>query len=232
MSPLSHRTRRTLWAVIAAMAVVAAVLVFTTPPDVKLGAMLRLVLFHGASTWVNLGTFTLAGALGVGALLGMKRLVPYGEAFRWISLPLWGVNTVLGLLSMQLIWGGILWDEPRLSMTFYVLAASVIVVAVQLIFGLPKLSALFDALLAAGLWTAVLVLPNLFHPDSPVFNSENVRIVGSFLGQVAAVGVIAGCAAVLIARRRQDDDGAGAGVREPAPEPAPVGAVEADGPSR
>lgn len=232
MSSLSHRTRRMLWAVIAVSTVAAAVLVFTTPPDVKLGAMLRLVLFHGASTWVNLGTFTLAGVLGFGTLLGVTRLVPYGEAFRWISLPLWGVNTVLGLVSMQLIWGGILWDEPRLAMTFYVLAASVIVVAVQLIFGLPKLSALFDALLAAGLWTAVLVLPNLFHPDSPVFNSDNLRIVGSFLGQVAVVGVIAGCAAVLIARRHRRDDDTGAGVREPAPEPAPVGAAEAEGSSR
>ncbi len=232
MSPLSHRTRRTLLLIMAVSAAVAAALVFTTPPDVKLGVMLRLVLFHGASTWVNLGTFTLAGVLGIGVVLGVKRFVSYGEAFRWISLPLWGMNTVLGLLSMQLIWGGILWDEPRLSMTFYILAASVIVVAVQLIFGLPRLSALFDALLAAGLWTAVLVLPNLFHPDSPVFNSENLRIVGSFLGQVAAIAVFAACAAVLIARRHRRDDGTGAGVREPAPEPAPVGAMEADGSSR
>jgi hypothetical protein len=112
---------------------------------------------------------------------------------------------VLGLLSMKIIWGGVLWREPRLLMTFGILAAAVIILAVQLIFDHPKAPATLDALLAAALWFLVLVLPNLFHPDSPVFSSGNVAYIGGFLGMVATLAGMAGIIATLIARRRRPE---------------------------
>jgi hypothetical protein len=87
-------------------------------------------------------------------------------------------------------------------MTFGLLAASVIILALQLVFDLPKLTAALDALLAGALWFLVLVLPNLFHPDSPVFASENTAYVYGFFGMVASISAIAICVVVLVARRR------------------------------
>ena len=195
------RLRNILSAAMVMLAVLMGVLIMIIPPDEKLGGMVRLVMTHGASTWVNMATFTLAGLLGVAFVLGNAPARRWGEAFRWISLPLWTINSALGLLSMKLIWGGILWDEPRLWMTFGLLAASVAVVAMQLVFDLPKLTAVLDALLAGSLWALVLLLPNLFHPDSPVFSSGNWAFIGPFLGIVAALLGIALVIATLIVRR-------------------------------
>jgi hypothetical protein len=118
---------------------------------------------------------------------------------------LWTINTVLGVLSMQLIWGGILWDEPRLMMTFALEVAAIVILAVQLIFDHPKVPAVLDALLATALWGMVLLLPNMFHPDSPVFSSGNWEYIGRFFGMVITLTGIAVCIATLIARREHTD---------------------------
>lgn len=203
--PLTRTARIGLVAAIPIAAIACVVSVLSIPPDERLGTMVRFVMFHGASTWVNMGTFTLAGVLGLAFILGATRLGRWGEAFRWLSLPLWGINTVLGILSMQLIWGGILWDEPRLIMTFGLLAGSVVILAVQLIVDHPKLPAALDAVLAAMLWFLVLVLPNLFHPDSPVFNSDNAVYIYAFLGMVASLAVAALVIVTLVARRKHPE---------------------------
>ncbi|TDB37708.1 MAG: hypothetical protein D9V44_06515 [Actinobacteria bacterium] len=201
MRPIAPKTRTALVVgiVVAVLACVAAVLL--TPPDEKLGAMVRFVMFHGASTWVNMATFTLAGGFGIAFLLGKGGAGRWGEALRWVSLPLWTINSILGLLSMQLIWGGILWTEPRLAMTFGVLAGALAIFAVQMLADAPKVTAALDAVLAAALWALVLILPNLFHPDSPVFQSGNWAFIGGFLGMVASIAVVAFLTTTLIARR-------------------------------
>ncbi|MGB4441325.1 MAG: hypothetical protein WBJ62_03765 [Coriobacteriia bacterium] len=203
--PLPKNVRIALVALIALSAVTCVISVLSIPPDERLGTMVRFVMFHGASTWVNMGTFTLAGLLGLAFTFGASKLGRWGEAFRWFSLPLWTVNTILGILSMQLIWGGILWTEPRLLMTFGLLAASVVILAIQLIFDHPKVPAVLDAVLAAALWYLVLALPNLFHPDSPVFSSENPAYIYGFFGMVGSIAVAALAIITLVARRKHPE---------------------------
>jgi len=90
--PLAKTTRSVLYAAITIAVAGCAVSILSIPPDARLGTMVRFVMFHGASTWVNMGTFTLAGVLGFGTLLGVTRLVPYGEAYSGPRQP----NTDLG----------------------------------------------------------------------------------------------------------------------------------------
>lgn len=198
---LSKTARTALVAAIPLAVVACAVAILSIPPDARLGTMVRFVMFHGASTWVNMATFTLAGLFGLAYVAGLRRALRWGQAFRWISLPLWGVNTVLGLLSMEWLWGDILWREPRLLMTFGLLAGALVILAMQLIVDNPTVPAVLDALLAGSLWFMVLVLPNLFHPDSPVFGSENPAFVVGFLGMVGSLAVIAMAIVTLVAKR-------------------------------
>jgi hypothetical protein len=186
-----------------AAAALCAVSVLSIPPAIGLGYGVRLAMFHGASTWVNMATFTLAGAAGAAYLLGRTRLRAWGEAFRWVSLPLWTVNTVLGIVSMKVLWGAILWDEPRLLMSFGLLGGALVVFAVQMIFDSPRHPAVLDGLLAATLWVLVLVLPNLFHPDSPVFASGDEYLRG-FCGMVGSPAVSACAGGGLLGSRRQE----------------------------
>lgn len=203
--PLSSKARTLLFAVIVLAVVACVVSILAIPPDERLGTMVRFVMFHGASTWVNMGTFTLSGVLGLAFIFGAGKLGRWGEALRWFSLPLWTVNTILGILSMKLIWGGILWNEPRLLMTFGLLAGSIVILAMQLIVDHPKVPAALDAVLAAALWFLVLVLPNLFHPDSPVFNSENPVYIYAFFGMVGSIAAAAAAVVTLVARRKHPE---------------------------
>ncbi len=199
--PLAKTTRTVLYAAIAIAAAGCTVSILSIPPDARLGTMVRFVMFHGASTWVNMGTFTLAGIFGIAYVLGVGGALRWAEAFRWFSLPLWAVNTVLGIVSMQLLWGGILWNEPRLLMTFGILAAAIVILALQLVFDQPRVPAALDALLAGALWYLVLVLPNLFHPDSPVFSSGDPAYIVGFFGMVGSIAVAALAVVIMVARR-------------------------------
>lgn len=204
---LSRNVRAALAAVIVLSLAGCAAWALSIPPDARLGKMVRFVMFHGASTWVNMATFALAGLFGIAQLLGFARARAWGEAFRWFSLPLWAFNAVLGIVSMKLLWGGILWEEPRLLMTFGVLAGSVIVLAMQLIFDDPRVPAVLDALLGGALWYLVAALPNLFHPESPVFSSGDPAYIHGFFGMVATLAIAALSLVTLIAQRRRQESG-------------------------
>lgn len=199
--------RKTALAILVVLILVAAVAcivaVMAIPPDAKIGMWVRFTMFHGASTWVNIATFTLAGLFSAAYLFGANGARPWGEAFRWLALPHWIVNSVLGVISMKVLWGDVGIEEPKLAMTVIVLGAAAVILAVQLITDHPKLASALDALLAAGLWAAVLIVPNVTHPDSPVFNSPDPVFRIAFFGMVGSIAVIAISLAVAIAGSRK-----------------------------
>ncbi|TLM80519.1 MAG: hypothetical protein FDZ70_00430, partial [Actinobacteria bacterium] len=110
---------RTPWPkVAAALAFMLATggLALSVPIDSKLGRLVRFVTFHGASTWVNMAMFTLLGIVGLVYLVRRREgALRWGAALRYVALPLWMVNTGLGVLSSKLAWGAINWSEPRLQ---------------------------------------------------------------------------------------------------------------------
>lgn len=182
---------RGTWYVLAALTALAALLVAETPGDRTLGSLLRLVLFHGATTWVNLATFTLAAGFSVGYLgLRQERLYPWAAAFRYVSLALWMVNATLGVISMRLAWGGVLLSEPRMRMTLGVLIAALALLLVDLIFESRRLVATLDVALGGSIWVLLLTTPKFLHPDNPVLNSKSADIVGFFAAQVVVVFVL------------------------------------------
>jgi len=194
----------TIYGALVALAAITTILVVAIPEEETLGWLVRLTMFHGASTWVNLMAFTAAAVFSVAYLaVGRQRAYRWASALRYLALLHWLINTVLGVWSMQASWGGIRWDEPRLAMTFWVLLGAGLVFAVDFTFDKAKLTAVFDIALAVLLWGMLAGAENMFHPDSPVFNS-GWGIIGLFLGIVAALMLMAVLAVVLI-RRRLDE---------------------------
>lgn len=192
---------RVLAGALVALGVAAAVMTALIPREEKLGELIKLVIFHGASTWVNLGTFTIAALLGLAFVVtGSAALSRWGSSFRYVSLGMWALNTVLGVISMRLAWGGFLWEEPRMRMTFYILGGALAVLAGDLLLERPRLTAALDVALGAALWTLILSTRKIFHPESPVLNSSG-PIVWLFFGLVATIAVMAVLGATLVARR-------------------------------
>lgn len=179
----------------AAFMLATGALALSVPLDVKLGKLVQFVTFHGASTWVNMMLFTVAGLIAIVFLLTRREGVyRTASAVRYVGLPLWLVNTSLGVVSSQLAWGGINWSEPRLQASFWILIAAAVVLAADFIVDRMPVAAALDALFAAAFWGLILSAPNLMHPDNPVLNS-GWDVKGPFFGMVAcwavAMGLIA-----------------------------------------
>lgn len=195
---LTSQARRVMLAGIVVLLGIAAWLTWTMPPVLQLGTLVRLVILHGASTWVNMAAFTLAGLAGLAYVVTRRDpLHRIGAGFRYIAVPWWILNTALGLLSSRLAWNSINLAEPRLQATFWIMLAAGIVLAVDFGFGRSLWSSLADVAMAGVLWTLILGARNFVHPDNPVMNS-GLDIQVPFFGIVGTLFVAALLAAAVI----------------------------------
>lgn len=175
-----------------------------TKPEVGLGAGVLAAMLHEAFTWVSLATFTLTGLTGIAFMLGRTRLLPWEQSLRWISQAMWGLNAVFLMVSMDINWGGVMWNEPILLMTIGLLLAAIAILAVQLIVNDPRVPAVLDAIIAAAFWTSVFVLPNLFRRGFYSVTAADVPAYrAGFPIVVAAVAAVVAFVAVLVVRRRR-----------------------------
>ncbi len=185
--------------------------VLAVPPDATLKGTTRLVFFHGAVVWTALIDAALASMLGLAmvvvGLLFDRRRVPAArgsDVILWRLLSFatlfWVLTLLLSFPVMQASWGGILWGETRLVMTFQVVFLYLVVWGLCFLFLLDR-RRLWLAVVSSltGLLTTYLVMstPGTFHPDNPVFRSGDPRFVGSFLVILAGLVCISGGAAFL-----------------------------------
>lgn len=180
--------KRTALFVGAVVFLIAAILLTNAIPPVEgLGTKVRLPMFHGGSTWVNLGAFSLMGLAALGYLLTNRRgFYRWSAGFRWIAAPMWLINTVLGVIAAMRTWDFtgsqtapfmVVREDPRLMAQFILLIVIAAVLLFQHIVESDKWRALMDAGYAALLWIVLMVMvfgnaeARALHPDSPVLNS-------------------------------------------------------------
>lgn len=175
------------------------------PVERTLGANVRLVYVHGAWVWAGKIAFALAALAGLGYLLKRSRGWHLtGRALAWTGLLFWWTYLPMSLVVQQMNWGGIYWDEPRWRVPFAFGVAALLVQAALLLFDRPALTAVVNLAFGAALWAALGNVQNVLHPDSPIFDSNSLRIEVFFvillLLALAAMGQIA---AWIYARLRQ-----------------------------
>jgi hypothetical protein len=193
-----------LWA-IAAFSAVILVLLYRIPAVVGIGNKVKLPLFHGGSTWVDLMVFTLMGAAAIVYLVRpSNRVYAWEVGFRTVAAPLWAINSVLGFIAALSTWDFtgskesplvIIPQDPRLSAQVILLLGVVIMIMLDwLVFERRRYKAIADLAFVVVMW---ILLANVFldpvkralHPDSPVLNS-GWEIRGPFFGIVAAIFAI------------------------------------------
>ncbi len=204
---LSSAARRALVVGMVLFAATAAILTLTMPPVLQLGRLVRLVIFHGASTWVNMGVFTLAGLAGASFLLTRREaLYDWASGFRYLAVPWWIANTLLGILSSRMAWNSVDLSEPKLQVTFWVMLAAGVVLAVDFGLGRRFWTAAADVLMAVTLWALILGVRNVVHPENPVMSSGwDIKLpFFGIVGSLAAVGLLA--AALIVGGMRMAED--------------------------
>lgn len=185
---------------IAVLVGMTGVLALAMPEERSLGALVRFVTFHGASTWVNMALFTVVGGLGLlTVVLGGARMLAWEAGLRYTAFALWLINTVLGMFSSKLAWGAVNWSEPRLQASFWILIGAAAVSIVDVVVDRSRVSSALDVAFAVGFWALLLTSPNLMHPDNPVLNS-GWDVKAPFFGMVLTWGLAMVAAAALVRR--------------------------------
>jgi hypothetical protein len=202
-------------AVIALSGLIAYFLI--TIPAVKgLGSKVKLPLFHGASTWVDLLLFTLMGVTALLYIVGGRKDGVYAWAvgFRAIAAPLWLINSVLGFVAALNTWDftgskesplvSIRQDPRLMAQVILLLAVGILLLLDWLVLEKRLYKAIADVVFVGVMWA---LLGNVFldpakralHPDSPVLNS-GWEIKGPFFGIVVSILAIALILVWLVSR--------------------------------
>jgi hypothetical protein len=192
-------------AAVAFLATLVAYLLYTIPAVKGLGNKVKLPLFHGASTWVDLMLFVLMGIAAL-AFLATRRDAVYAweVGLRAVAAPLWLVNSVLGLIAALNTWDftgskesplSAVMQDPRLvAQMLILLGIAMLLLLDWLVLESRAHKAIADIVFVA---IGIMLLSNIFldpakralHPDSPVLNS-GFEIKGPFFGIVLATFAI------------------------------------------
>ncbi len=205
------------------LAGLAAALGFTLsfPAVEGLGTKVRIPVFHGALTWVNLMAFS---ALGLCALLYLfvsrDGLYRWTEGVRWVAVPMWIVGSGLGLMAALQTWDftgskaapfEVVAADPRLMAQAWIMLAGLLVIALGFLVEERRWLAAGDVAFVAVAWTvlmrAVLGPGRALHPDSPVLNSDELIIKLMFFGIVGALAVATAAAVWWVRTARADAPG-------------------------
>ena len=187
---------------VIALSAVVAYLLYSIPAVKGLGDKVKLPLFHGASTWVDLMLFVLMGIAAVIYLITRRDSVYAWEVgLRAIAAPLWLINSVLGLFAALNTWDftgskesplSAVMQDPRLvAQMIILLCVAILLLLVWLVLEKRTHKAIADLIFVA---IGVVLLSDIFldpakralHPDSPVLNS-GFEIKGPFFGIVLAI---------------------------------------------
>lgn len=199
---LGPGARLTLLALAVAFVVAALLLTQTIPAVEGLGEKVRLPIFHGGSTWVNLMTFSIMGAFGLAYVVaGREDLYRWAAGFRGVSSVLWVTNGALGVVAAMQTWDfsgssqaplSVIREDPRLMAQFQLLAILAVVLIIDALIESRKIRAFLDFCYAVtmGVWLSVVLsspVARSLHPDNPVLNSGSeiqtpfFAIVGTML---------------------------------------------------
>lgn len=200
--------------IISAVGLVASVLFAMNYPAVEgIGDKVRLPVFHGAMTWANLVAF---GALALSAVLylvkGGEEWWARASAYRYVTIVLWLVGSVLGFAAAMNTWDftgsktpatELMLADPRLLIQLIISLMGLAVLILPLITESRKVRAAVDVVFVGALWVSLGIATQSeqgLHPDSPVLNSDEIIIKALFFAMVACQMVMAFAAATAVTR--------------------------------
>lgn len=176
-----------------ALAALLAIWVVLSPAESRLGNVVKLVYVHGALVWTGLLAFTVAGLLGLVALV-VRRPTWYRstQAAGLAALLVWGVYAVSAMAVTALTWGQLVaWNEPRVRATGFILLAAIVLFLVARLVDQADFTAAVNLLMGVVPWVLVRQADAIRHPVNPIGGSGSTTIQGFYLLIVVTVALLA-----------------------------------------
>jgi len=158
---------------------------WASPPEKILGAVARLVYFHGAWVWTAIFCIIASGMSGLlGLLVRNRGFHSWSQALGRVGLFYWLLFLPMSLLVMQLTWNGLFLAEPRFRVPLNLAIIGLLVqIGVSL---LPDLvwTSVANLLYSGVFFWLMQATGSVLHPEAPIFSSQGSSIALFFLGIV------------------------------------------------
>jgi hypothetical protein len=173
--------------------ILLALWLWLAPSETRLGNVVKVVYVHGALVWAGLFAFSVAGALGLVALLVRRNLWYNGtEAAGVAALVVWIAYIISSMAVTGLTWGQLIaWNEPRVRVISMILLASVAVFIVSRLVSQPDFTAAANLALGIVPWVAVRQAEAIRHPVDAIGGSGSAAIQSFYLLIVVTVAALA-----------------------------------------
>ncbi|MFC2029282.1 hypothetical protein ACFLWA_00970 [Chloroflexota bacterium] len=197
-SRLTTHYRHTLPLIAAGLLAILGLWIVLAPAESRLGGVVKLVFLHGALVRVGLALFTVAGLIGLVALLFRRPVWYRGTlAAGTAALVVWILYVISSMVVTGLAWGQVVaWNEPRVRATASILLAAIVVAIASRLVDHPVFTALASLAMGIVPWVIVAQADAIRHPIDPIGGSESTSIQ---LFYWLIVATMAGLAAVLVA---------------------------------
>lgn len=168
------------------------------PAEARLGNVVKLVYVHGALIWVGLVTFSVAGGLGLVALIVRRPVWYHGtQAAGVAALIVWIAYVISAMAVTGLTWGQVVaWNEPRVRATGLILVAAIVLAIVGRLVAHRDFTAVVNLAMGIVPWVVVGQADAIRHPVNPIRGSGSAAIQTFYL---LIVLTVAGLAMTLIA---------------------------------
>jgi heme exporter protein C len=155
----------------------AILLAILAPKEKTLGNYVKLVYLHAAITWVGLLLFTAAALAGLIYLVKKdSRYFRFSYSTQINALWFWLGSVILGTLNMKLIWGGILWAEPKFVTAIILLVLSFIGYYFSKVSENIEIKAGINLALGLFVWVSLSIASRIFHPGRAILSSPSLEI--------------------------------------------------------
>ncbi|MDO8915259.1 MAG: hypothetical protein Q7W16_04170 [Coriobacteriia bacterium] len=196
---LDSITDRTAWTIFAAGFVASVLAAAFAPQDIKLGAWVRLVIWHGMLKWACILVIFAMGALALYYLFSKRQvLYDWVRALQIATLLAWVFAVGIGAASAKLVWNSWNLTERRMTMSVIYIMIAALGLIVGLLMDKPRLTAalaVVTSLSMAGLlaWIELAPAADDVHPANAVMGSDNVmfRVFGILMLVTCLVWVLA-----------------------------------------
>ncbi len=164
------------------LAILTVLVTLLAPTDRVLGEATRMVYVHGAIIRVVLGTFVLAGLLGlIYLIVRQPALVKWAQIVQETSLLLWIPYLISSTIATLQTWGAIAWFEPRWLVTLQISVIAPVAYVVSRMVKKPIVTAALNVLVAVAAFVLTRNAGLVLHPIDPIGTSGNSGIIGSYL---------------------------------------------------
>jgi hypothetical protein len=193
VSRLGRFKNRIVPCVAAALVSLLALWLWLAPSEARLGGVIKVVYIHGALVWVGLLTFSMAGVLGLIALLARRAVWYRGtEAAGLAALLVWIAYVISSMMVTALAWGQLVaWNEPRVRVTGLIFVASVAIFLVSRLVNQREFTAAANVVMGIAPWLAVHRAEAVRHPIDAIGSSGSNAIQGYYLLIVLTVAALA-----------------------------------------